>query len=72
LGEIIIECIKAATQTLFPKNRDTASAIDELSLSRKTVVIRVQNISEHFFQQSHRWCKEKQWFFLGPGWMNRQ
>jgi len=50
-GEIIKECIQAATQTLFPKNRDINSAIEGLSLSRKTVVNRVQNISEHFFNK---------------------
>lgn len=50
-GEIIKDCIKAATQTMFPGNRDIDSAIEGLSLSRKTVTSRVQNISEHFFSK---------------------
>lgn len=63
-GPVVKECLKVATETLFPENKEMQAAMQDISLSRKTVTTRIEDISKVVFTDLIRDIKDSDGYSL--------
>lgn len=63
-GPVIKECIKVATETLLPENKEIQAAMQDISLSRKNVTTRIEDISQVVFTDLIRDIKDPEGYSL--------